>query len=447
MATIASRQPTAFPCATFQRAVNVCQLIDVNGGNCVVQSIDTSPRSVAESISVTNPLRGAGNGTPVPNIGTVWPSQIIIDGNNQITLTGAPTGTCYGIASSNNAVVGLRRITVAPTAASCQDGLFAQLGGGINVFDGVTLGATGAGGCKAHAENSAYGIQFWQNYTLTGNGNCGYSVGGGASTILISAGVGTITGNPTLGELVFVSSGGVFQTNIANPWGGSPGTLLGGGFIAAPGGTIENNGLAVAWPGNGTSYLEGGNYNVLPSPTIASDANIGTGGNDNSTPHRADGAGRDWHSVNGDNEWYDAKWNRVQRRLAGSPYLDMYYNAVRDHALRAARWNFAKSVAPLILWKALPGTPENTTSPTTSGWSPKYPAPPWLYSYNLPTNYNYARRVIAQPDISTISPPIFTTGGINVTLPGNLTAPFEIAMDQYDNAGVILCHAKKGIVD
>jgi hypothetical protein len=124
-------------------------------------------------------------------------------------------------------------------------------------------------------------------------------------------------------------------------------------------------------------------------------------------------------------------------------YLDMFYNAVRDHALRAARWNFAKSVVPLILWKALPGTPENTTSPTTSGWSPKYPAPPWLYSYNLPTNYNYARRVIAQPDISTISPPIFTTGGINVTLPGNLTAPFEIAIDQYDNAGVIFATPKK----
>lgn len=269
---------TDSPCATFQRAVDVCQLIDMNGGNCVVQSIDTSPRSPTESISVTNPLRGAGNGTAVPNIGTRWPSQIIIDGNNQITLAGAPTGTCYGVASSNNAIVGVRRIVIAPTAAACQDGLFAQLGGGINVFDGVTLGATGINGCKAHAENSAYGVQFWENYTLAGNGNCGYSVGGGGATILISAGVGTITGNPTLNELVFASSGGTFQTNIANPWGATPGAMSGGGLILAPGGTVENNGNAVAWPGTGTSYLEGGSYNTLPSPSIASDANIGAGG-------------------------------------------------------------------------------------------------------------------------------------------------------------------------
>jgi hypothetical protein len=127
-------------------------------------------------------------------------------------------------------------------------------------------------------ENSAYGIQFWENYTLTGNGNCGYSVGGGGSTIIIGAGVGTIAGNPTLNYLVFVSSGGTFQTNIANPWGASPGAMTGAGFLASPGGTIEANGLAVAWPGTATSYLQGGVYDQPPAPTASSDANIGTTG-------------------------------------------------------------------------------------------------------------------------------------------------------------------------
>jgi hypothetical protein len=265
------------PCATFQRAVNICQQLDMQGGNCLVTNTDVAPWSDAESISVTNPLRGAGNGTAVPNIGTRWASQIVIDGNNQVTITGA-AGACYGIAASNNAIVGVRRINVAPTFAACQDGLFAQLGGGINVFDGVTLGATGANGCKAHAENSAYGIQFWENYTLTGNGSCGYSAGGGASTIIIGAGVGTISGNPTIAELVFVSSGGTFQTNIANPWGAIPGAMTGAGFLASPGGTIEANGLAVAWPGTATSYLQGGAYDQPPAPTASSDANIGTTG-------------------------------------------------------------------------------------------------------------------------------------------------------------------------
>src|SRR6266550_1834788 len=124
-------------------------------------------------------------------------------------------------------------------------------------------------------------------------------------------------------------------------------------------------------------------------------------------------------------------------------YLDMYYGAVRDHALRAARWNFAKSSVLLTLWKALPGTPENTTLPTTSGWLTTYPAPPWLYSYSLPLNYNYARRVTAQPDISAISPPIFSVGGFSVGMQGNWSAPFEIAMDQYDQAGVALTVPKK----
>jgi hypothetical protein len=64
-------------------------------------------------------------------------------------------------------------------------------------------------------------------------------------------------------------------------------------------------------------------------------------------------------------------------------YASMYYALVRDHALRAAHWNFAKHDANLVLWKALPGTPENPTT-TTTGWTPAFPAPPWIYSYSLP---------------------------------------------------------------
>jgi hypothetical protein len=267
------------PCLTIQQALTKGLKFDVSGGNLAINFQGTG--DWAEDVFVTNPLTGAANKTAVPNIGTVWPSMLVLNGNGAANTTISGTGaTCATIAASNHAIISVENLTLTSSKTACADTLFAQLGGGINVFGGNIFGASGASGCKMHAENSAYGIQIWENYTLTGNGNCGYSVGGGASTILISAGVGTITGSPTIAELVFVSSGGVFQTNIANPWGGSPGTLTGAGFLVAPGGVIETNGLGVVWPGNGTSYLQGGSYDDSGNhllPAVTSDAGIGAG--------------------------------------------------------------------------------------------------------------------------------------------------------------------------
>jgi hypothetical protein len=115
--------------------------------------------------------------------------------------------------------------------------------------------------------------------------------------------------------------------------------------------------------------------------------------------------------------------------------LNLYYAPVRDHALRAARWNFAKHTDTLTLFKALPGTPEATSTATGTGWSRKYPAPPWLYSYIPPSNYLYARSVIPQPDISNISPPLYPVASGNISLPRVIRVPFEIAIDHYDISG------------
>jgi len=114
----------------------------------------------------------------------------------------------------------------------------------------------------------------------------------------------------------------------------------------------------------------------------------------------------------------------------------LYYNYVRDQALRAARWNFAKRTVDLTVWKALPGTPEATASPTTTGlWSRAFPPPPWLYSYVIPTDYLYARRVIGQGTSQGLpSPPIYPYSNMAITqwTPG---ARFEIANDPYNVAG------------
>jgi hypothetical protein len=122
----------------------------------------------------------------------------------------------------------------------------------------------------------------------------------------------------------------------------------------------------------------------------------------------------------------------------GSPeanILNLYYGPVRDHALRAARWNFAKHTDTLTLFKALPGTPEATSTATGTGWSRKYPAPPWLYSYVPPTNCVYARSIIPQPDISAFSPPLYPVASGNISLPRVIRVPFELAVDHYDVAG------------
>lgn len=124
-------------------------------------------------------------------------------------------------------------------------------------------------------------------------------------------------------------------------------------------------------------------------------------------------------------------------------YCNLFYAPVRDQALRAARWNFARHFDTMVLFKAAPGTPENPSVVTTSGWLHNYPVPPWLYSYTLPSDFLFARSIIAQPDISTISPPIYPIAGSNLSQPRAPRAPFEIAIDPYDANGNPIIPQKK----
>jgi hypothetical protein len=123
-----------------------------------------------------------------------------------------------------------------------------------------------------------------------------------------------------------------------------------------------------------------------------------------------------------------------------SAYCGLYYAGIKDHILRAANWNFAKRTAQLTLWKALPGTPENPTPATVSGWSPLYPAPPWVYSYVYPPDCLRARALIGQPQQVPIAPPIFSgSAGTNPPISQRLPmARFEIASDFVDANGAPL---------
>jgi hypothetical protein len=111
--------------------------------------------------------------------------------------------------------------------------------------------------------------------------------------------------------------------------------------------------------------------------------------------------------------------------------VSLIYAAVRQQALRAARWNFARATATLSLLKSAPGTAENPTFPTNMVWSTAYPPPGWSYEYAYPSDCLAARKVVPnwnpQQGMST---PIFPQSAAPSTpfweVPGQ---KFEVASD------------------
>src|SRR5258706_8056812 len=117
-------------------------------------------------------------------------------------------------------------------------------------------------------------------------------------------------------------------------------------------------------------------------------------------------------------------------------YCNLYYTSVRDQALRSARWNFARHIDTITIWKALPGTPENPTPATLQGWQRSYPPAPWLYAYDIPSDFIQARSLLAQPTLSSISPPLYPIAGSTVAIPVGPRCFFELAVDHYDLSGI-----------
>lgn len=62
---------------------------------------------------------------------------------------------------------------------------------------------------------------------------------------------------------------------------------------------------------------------------------------------------------------------------------NLVVETLRDELIRMAPWNCATDYANLTLITAAPGTPENSTQPTTL-WAKGQPAPPWAYEYQYP---------------------------------------------------------------
>src|SRR6266700_5945842 len=120
-----------------------------------------------------------------------------------------------------------------------------------------------------------------------------------------------------------------------------------------------------------------------------------------------------------------------------SYFCGLYFADVRDHLLRAARWNFAKRTGQLFLWKAAPGTQENPTLLAgRTAWNPAYPSPPWLYSYLFPGDCLFVHRVIGPSPQTNVAPPIFSgTTNLLTAFPRVPYSKFEVASDLYDASG------------
>lgn len=113
-----------------------------------------------------------------------------------------------------------------------------------------------------------------------------------------------------------------------------------------------------------------------------------------------------------------------------------FYQSVRDQVLRAARWGFARKTATLSLLKAAPGTPESTVA-ASSVWTSASPAPPWLYSYALPSDCMLFWRVQQQSNpIGSGGVPIFSVASLGNNWGGYNydQAPIRFEMGSDDDA-------------
>jgi hypothetical protein len=265
------------PCLTIARALDLARRWHVNGGNVVVNFLGTG--DWAEDITINGPLWGSLNYAAIPNIGTVWPSMLVFQGNGAANTTISGTGSYGGtLIVSHHAIVGLKNLKITGNKNGFQSALFVQMAGYAHIFGGVEFGTCAAE--QMHAENAGSSIQIWENYTLSGGGSAAMGAGDQAE-IIIGAGVGTMSGTPAYSvALIFARSGAGIQFNIANPFSGAATgrqfELLSNAWLEMPLSTAfsEIPGNAIGLIESGARLRIGGSSYV----TVSSSTGTGTGG-------------------------------------------------------------------------------------------------------------------------------------------------------------------------
>jgi hypothetical protein len=259
----------ASPCKTIAQALRRNYMVPW-GGTSSSDYISIAPGVYPETVGVYSGRLG-----PAAN----WP-MITLSGAGLSTVIAGDGKGCATVVANMPGVLNIRNLTLTATANPCQSSIFAQLGGIINVYEGVTFGD--ANQQDVHAESSGSEVQFWKPYTITGNATYHLAPIRGAE----------ITYNPIVGLSVRLS-GARFSGSFV--WGADGGQVYVASttsFIHDPaisetwkpfdlmsGATLDMQGAPLAsLPGEDPGYMFNGQTAPWPGPpTVSSSTGIGSG--------------------------------------------------------------------------------------------------------------------------------------------------------------------------
>jgi len=240
-----SCQVSTAPCATLNYVTSQALQTPADGQIEVINMAAGSGWN--ESVAVTG---------SAPNDGTVGHNnQLIFDGGGPTTVWNGPTNSCGVLVANAGANVSVENMTMEAEGSTCQSVLFAQLGGLIQVYSGITFGPTYQQ--MMHAEGSGSQIEVWNSF----------NVAGGAGSL-----VGVISGaliefNPTGIDVTFSGTSAFNGPLISASVNGI--VYLGSGLTFSGAMSGQSYGVSL----NATIFTDGAGCSIIPGSPGTSSSN------------------------------------------------------------------------------------------------------------------------------------------------------------------------------
>ena len=145
------------PCLTINYAVSQAYLHPANSNSVV---INIGSGTFSESVNFQGKIPYSP--TTATNV------NIILSGNGPTnTFWNGSTSSCGTLIANSGANVGIRNMTIEGNNNSCQSSLFAQMGGLIQVYQGVYFGPASV--TPIHVEGIGSQVQLWDSFTISAN--------------------------------------------------------------------------------------------------------------------------------------------------------------------------------------------------------------------------------------------------------------------------------------
>lgn len=146
------------PCRTILYTVQTA-LASFAGGQ--PQQINIGPGTWNESVAVTGSAAGSAYAYSAPSNA----ASLVFSGSGaNSTIWNGNAVMCGVLVANSGANVAVQNITMEAEGNQCQSVLYAQLGGQINVFEGVAFGP--AYQAHLHAEDIGSQVQVWNDYAI-----------------------------------------------------------------------------------------------------------------------------------------------------------------------------------------------------------------------------------------------------------------------------------------